>query len=170
MPKNLEIKAKIPDKEMAIEIAKTLSSNYSHELQQTDTYFITSNGRLKLREINQTTAELIYYNRTEDSRERMSDFQIFPTDNSTGLKKILTDTFGVKTVVKKVRQLYFYDDTRIHIDTVEQLGTFIEFEVPVNSSDEEAHKKMQFLVDIFGLRKDDFILNSYSDLIDLNHG
>jgi len=170
MPKNLEIKARITSKEKAIDIAKTLPSNYSGELLQTDTYFITTSGRLKLREINQKTAELIYYNRIEDLRERMSDFQIFPTDNPKMLKTILSDSFGIKTVVKKQRQLYLYNDTRIHIDTVEQLGAFIEFEVPVNSGEEDAHKKMQFLVDRFGLKKDDFILKSYSDLLDQNHG
>ena len=165
MPTNLEIKAKLPNRERAIEIAEALPSSFSDELNQTDTYFIAPQGRLKLREINQTTTELIYYNRAEDSNERISKFEIYQTANSHKLKSILTDAFGVKAVVKKHRRLYLFNTTRIHIDEVEGLGDFIEFEVPIDSNIENAHQIIDFLISKFHLHTDIFIKGSYVDLI-----
>lgn len=36
---------------------------------------------------------------------------------------------GVKGVVKKTRMLYMVDQTRVHVDSVEGLGDFMELEV-----------------------------------------
>lgn len=38
---------------------------------------------------------------------------------------------GVKGVVKKTRMLYMVDQTRVHVDSVEGLGDFMELEVSV---------------------------------------
>jgi adenylate cyclase class IV len=81
MPTNLEIKARLDNISQAIEIAEALPSEFSIELKQMDTYFSISEGRLKLREINNTYAELIYYIRSEESNERVSNFEIYPISN-----------------------------------------------------------------------------------------
>ena len=41
----------------------------------------------------------------------------------------LTGANGIVGVVKKRRELFLLDQTRIHLDKVENLGTFLELEV-----------------------------------------
>jgi predicted adenylyl cyclase CyaB len=165
MPTNLEIKARLDNISQAIEIAEALPSEFSIELKQMDTYFSISEGRLKLREINNTYAELIYYIRSEESNERVSNFEIYPISKPDKLKSILSAAIGVKAIVQKRRLAYLYQDTRIHLDEVEGLGSFIEFEVPINSNIDNASCVVQFLIGKFHLNKDIFIKGSYVDLI-----
>ena len=79
---------------------------------------------------------------------------------------VLTKHYHEKVTVRKKREIYMWDDVRIHIDDVEGLGTFIEFEVPMaDAEDEEAARKMQKLVEAFALSEEDFVGESYSDLL-----
>lgn len=45
------------------------------------------------------------------------------------LRDILTISNGILGVVKKTRRLFMIDQTRIHIDDVQGLGSFLELEV-----------------------------------------
>ena len=44
------------------------------------------------------------------------------------LKKTLVMALGLVGIVQKTRYLFHYGQTRIHLDKVEKLGHFIEFE------------------------------------------
>jgi adenylate cyclase, class 2 len=83
------------------------------------------------------------------------------------LKEALADTLGVKLVVRKTRRLFMLGDVRIHLDHVEDLGTFIEFEgVAVDGGDPGRYAKL--LDDLrrsFGIRDEDLLRESYSDLL-----
>jgi len=46
----------------------------------------------------------------------------------------LTKSLGVVGVVKKEREVFFVHQTRIHLDRVEGLGTFLELEVVLEES------------------------------------
>ncbi len=81
MRKNLEVKACIESVESAEKIAQSIRARFDRTMKQIDTYFNVSHGRLKLREIDDTHAELIYYTRNEDVNHRVSDFQICPVHN-----------------------------------------------------------------------------------------
>ncbi len=163
MPQNLEIKARIVDAESAQEIARGLNAEFKGTLRQTDTYFgIPAEGRLKLREIEPDEAELIFYRREESSARRESIFERFPSSRPAVVKKVLSEAFGIRGVVKKSRKLFLYEGkTRIHIDTVTGLGDFLEIEVPEGV--DSASEQLDFLVARFGLS--DFLVNSYVDLI-----
>lgn len=45
------------------------------------------------------------------------------------MRTLLERCMGVKGVVKKTRMLYMVDQTRVHVDSVEGLGDFMELEV-----------------------------------------
>src|SRR5436853_2035532 len=67
---------------------------------QTDTYFNTRNGRLKLREGN-IENNLIYYERGNQQGPKNSWFSLVKADDPKGLKDALSKSVGVKIVVQK---------------------------------------------------------------------
>ncbi|MBA4311294.1 MAG: adenylate cyclase [Chlorobiaceae bacterium] len=165
MPVNLEIKAHIPNLCSAEKIAIEIGAHKAGVLIQTDTYFNSANGRLKLREFPDKNAELIFYKRDEDSIQRASNYSIYKTIDSSGLKEILTASYGIRAVIEKRRMLYLFGATRVHLDEVKGLGSFIEFEIPIISDDQAAREQMNFLIDRFRLLPDQFITKSYIDLM-----
>ncbi|XP_060800124.1 uncharacterized protein LOC132901619 isoform X2 [Neoarius graeffei] len=83
------------------------------------------------------------------------------------LLRVLSDALGQVGQVKKERRLYMVGQTRVHVDSVEGLGDFMELEVVMreNQSAEEgvaiAHQLMQDL----GMKKEDLIDGAYMDLL-----
>ena len=73
--------------------------------------------------------------------------------------------FDTRVIVKKKRRLFLYKNARIHLDTVEQLGNFIEFEVVVTQGKKQARKIFQELVEAFGIKDSQTIEGSYSDMV-----
>lgn len=165
MPQNLEIKARIVQAGIAITTARHLKAQDEGILEQTDTYYRVEKGRLKLREIRGSHAELIFYLREEDSPRRVSNFQIYPVHDVPGLKEILSQSLGIRAEVKKTRTLFMYERARIHIDDVRDLGSFIEFEVPIDGEPREAEKKMRLLMIAFQIRDNDCIRQSYAEML-----
>ncbi len=165
MPKNLEIKAKILSIADAEKIARSLQARFVCKMKQVDTYFNVSNGRLKLREIDDSQTELISYARDETESQRMSDFTVLKVGDGCVIKQMLTVSLGVKVQVEKVRTLFMFDLTRIHLDEVSGLGTFIEFEVLVHNSEEDAKQTMKHLIESFQIKEKDCFKGSYSDLL-----
>lgn len=165
MPRNLEIKARIADAEGAIGVAQALQARPAGDLAQTDTYFHVPHGRLKLRETEGCPAELIHYHREEASSRRSSDFEICIVQDTACLQAILRSACGLRAVVRKRRRVFLLDSSRIHVDTVETLGAFLEFEVPVDSSEEAASRTLDYLIARFEVGEEDFIRGSYVDLL-----
>ena len=164
MPTNLELKARYPSPQKAHACAAAIGAGRRGLLIQQDTYFRVPRGRLKLRETERETAELIYYERTEESPERWSRFTREPVTEPAGLAHVLTEAFGVLAVVRKRRELYIFRDARIHIDDVEGLGTFVEFEVTGGETPASV-ATMRELRNAFGIGDDSVIKVSYSDMI-----
>jgi predicted adenylyl cyclase CyaB len=166
MPQNLEIKARIVDRGQAKILAENLGADFAGELQQTDTYFSVATGRLKLREFSDGSGELIFYKRPEHNLQRLSTYQIYRTNDAAQLRMVLSETLGVKVVVKKSRFLYTWKNARIHLDHVEQLGEFLEFEVLVTEGELQAEGVMRELRNHFSLENENLITCSYADLVE----
>ena len=164
MPTNLELKARLASPQEARACARALGASPRGILVQTDTYFRIPRGRLKLRQAEGETAELIYYERAEETTERWSRFVREPVGDASGLVRVLTEAFGVLAVVKKHRELHIFRDARIHIDDVDGLGTFVEFEVTGGRTPATV-ATMNDLRRAFGIVDDNVVKVSYSDMI-----
>lgn len=167
MSRNIEIKARCRD--LSLIRAKVAELNARHEgLEvQTDTYFKVPKGRLKLRESSRHPARLIPYLRPDSQQPRASDYALLPVDDPDVLKELLARMFGLLTRVKKERDVYWYENVRIHLDRVHGLGTFLELEAVVQADKNipEDTQKVEFLIQLFGLHTEDLIDVSYADLI-----
>lgn len=164
---NIEIKARSNNQDKIREILKTKNADSKGIDHQTDTYFNVSFGRLKLREGN-IENHLIHYDRENKEGPKQSNVILFKADPKSSLKEILTKTLGVLVVVDKQREIYFIDNVKFHIDTVKDLGTFIEIEAideNKNIGKEKLLEQCQFFLKLFEISHKDLILFSYSDLL-----
>lgn len=167
MAENLEIKASLPNRDLAIAQAQRLGAEPAGSFHQIDVYFHTQIGRLKLRTINRSESELIYYERGEDADERLSRFERYPAHDPDLLRRMLETACGIRGVVEKERTLWMFGDARIHFDEVRNLGSFLEIEVPVAGKPDQAAQTMRTLVEGLQIAPADYIRSSYIDLLTL---
>src|SRR5262245_1478177 len=93
--RNLELKACCPDLEVVRGRAQALGAHFAGVLAQCDTFFATSGaGRLKLRELDGGTAELIAYRRADVAGARASDYDVYPVADPARLRAVLTAALG----------------------------------------------------------------------------
>jgi predicted adenylyl cyclase CyaB len=162
--KNFEIKCRISNLS-AIKEKLSSDRNYKYSVEkQRDIYYNVKSGRLKLRIINEKNSDLIYYNRKEKNSERVSNFVISSTLNFRELNFIMTEQFKVMVIVNKKREIFVKDNIRIHLDTVNKLGKFLEIEIMFKDLN-KAKKLMEELKEMLNLNSKDFIKSSYSDLL-----
>ena len=164
--KNLEFKANCESLDVLRQRLASLHAEHRRTMKQLDTYFNSPQGRLKLREINTHKAELIYYERSDLAESRYSNYQICDISEPTAFKQIATMAWGVKGVVEKRRELWMFGETRIHLDEVTDLGQFVELETVIHSQTEaEAQTEHQLVKDTLGIKEEDLVSVSYSDMI-----
>jgi adenylate cyclase class IV len=177
---NLELKARCSDLGRARRAAMERGAVVQGFLHQTDTYFYAADGRLKLREIREELggagsiadrAELIWYDRPNDLEPRACNYKVVPIPKASELIAALRPALGVRGIVRKKRELLLWHNVRIHLDTVEDLGTFIEFEAVIASdgdrSPEKSAKRISELRAAMAIRDEDLVSHSYSDLLKL---
>jgi len=161
------LKARDGDRTQSLALCEALGGDDHGELIQRDTYFNVATGRLKLREERDAAAHLISYVRADEPQERLSRYRIVEVEDAEGLKAALSESLGTLAVVSKRRRLFLWRDVRIHLDWVDGLGDFLEFEAVAHEQSDLAdeRQKVQQLWDAFGIRSEDLIDRSYSDLI-----
>lgn len=164
---NVEIKAKSTNQDSIRKILKDRNAEYKGVDHQIDTYFVVPQGRLKLRE---GTIEnfLIYYEREETKGAKESKIILYPFDPSSKLKEILLKVHKVLVVVDKQREIFFIDNVKFHIDTVANLGSFIEIEARDYEGTigrEKLQQQCTEYMELFGVTESDLIQASYSDLL-----
>ncbi len=72
----------------------------------------------------------------------------------------------MEIIVEKVREIFIYKNTRIHLDEVKNLGKFLELETVVkNISQDEAKLEFEEVVKLLNLDVKNQIRKSYRDLI-----
>ena len=164
---NIEIKAKSNNQNAIREILKSKKADFKGADRQIDTYFKVNNGRLKLRE-GKIENNLIHYQRENKEGPKQSDVNLFKSNPESSLKEILTKALCVLVVVDKKREIYFIDNVKFHIDTVENLGNFVEIEAIDEDGTigkDKLIEQCQFFLDLFKISQEDLISVSYSDLL-----
>jgi len=164
MATNLELKIKLNSFGEIIENIKNNKILHIKTLLQKDTYYKIHDGLLKLRKQNDNF-ELIKYKRNEKNGERWSNYFVLNVSGENA-ENYFDDLFEIETVVEKTRELYIYENTRIHLDEVKSLGKFLELETVVDKlSKEESIKEFNEVVKILHLNISDQIRKSYRDLL-----
>jgi homotetrameric cytidine deaminase len=165
--RNVELKARDPDPARSLERALALGAEDRGEIRQRDTYFAGARGRIKLREQDPGDAELIQYSRDNSTEARTSSYRRVPTGDADALRAALEDAYGTLVTVTKRRRLLLWEGVRIHLDEVEGLGSYLEFEaVAEGDSDLTAEReKVERLRGELGIDDKDLIATSYSDLL-----
>ncbi len=163
MPVNLELKIRIENPSSIKEKVHALKADYKGELNQVDVYYRYKKGLLKLR-IENGSQTLIKYNRNEKSGSRWSDYNLISLEKNDA-REYLNDILETETVVEKKRQLYLFDNTRIHLDEVKGLGTFLELETLVINGKDDAESRFSYIIQVLELNTKNEIRKSYRDLM-----
>lgn len=163
--RNIELKAWLRDRTAALEACRALGARAQGDIQQADTYFRVAEGRLKLRVNVPGEAQLVFYRRADEPGPKGSDYTLVTV--APELRQQLAEALGVVAVVDKVRTLYLWENVRIHLDRVEGLGDFIEFEAVLTDGydDADGHRKLARLQEAFEIRPNDLVPQSYVDLL-----
>jgi predicted adenylyl cyclase CyaB len=167
--RNLELKARYADLAFARTTILRLGARPAGVLLQTDTYFRVPSARLKLRRIQGQPAELIWYERPDQSAARICRYHVVPVTDADGLEKVLTAALGVRGEVRKRREICLWYNVRIHLDEVAGLGSFVEFEAVLSPDETEAsaHDRLDHLCRELTIGPADIYATSYSDLLGL---
>jgi homotetrameric cytidine deaminase len=165
---NIELKAFDRDPEGTAARCVALGATDAGVLAQRDTYFVARRGRLKLRvEEGALGGELIAYRR-DDAREAVeSGYVRAPVAAPEELAEALDASLGTVVVVSKRRRLFLWEGVRIHLDEVEDLGSFVEFEavLPDAGDSATAHAKLARLRAELGIEDDALVSVGYADLL-----
>jgi adenylate cyclase, class 2 len=164
---NIEIKARTSDPEQVRQYLQKHHAVFKGLDKQTDTYFNSPTGRLKLREGN-IENNLIYYERADQAGPKSSYFHLVKVEDAAGLKEVLTKSMGVKVVVVKNREIYYINNVKFHIDEVPGLGSFVEIEagnVLADLSKEQLQEQCDFYCKELRIKQEDFVEVSYSDML-----
>jgi homotetrameric cytidine deaminase len=163
--RNIEVKALDPDPERSLAVVRELGAEDHGVLVQRDTYFRVPSGRLKLREEQPGGATLVQYDRPDAAAARLSSYRLVPVEDADGLRASLDASLGTLVTVHKERRLFLSDEVRIHLDTVRDLGSFVELEgvAPADSDLEPERAKVARLMDALGIGPERVLTDSYSD-------
>lgn len=166
--RNIEIKCRCEDLDAVRTRAEALGARDAGVLRQTDTFFPAPGARLKLRDFGDGTAELIGYRRPDEAGARGSDYRLFPTTDAAGLESTLAHALGISGVVRKVRHLFLLEHTRIHLDEVEGLGSFVELETVMSGQTEaQANEELNRILRGLNLEACEPIAGAYFDLLEV---
>lgn len=168
MPTNIEIKARLASLEALIPVVESLADAGSEYVSQDDTFFVSPNGRLKLRAFDDGQGVLIFYRRTDQFGPKKSFYIHSETADPDGLRSVLALAYGEAGRVRKRRLVFQIGQARVHLDRVEGLGEFVELEVAVGDKmdAEAAISEAQRLAAAFGIEESALVTGAYLDLLD----
>ncbi len=168
----VELKSKVDGLDVVRRKLTTIGAQPVGMFRQTDVYFNVPEGRLKLREVEgRNKVELIYYEREDAAGPKRSSVFILEIHEAEVFKNLLQRLLKTSAIVEKTREIFQYEGTQIHLDKVEDLGYFVEFERETSLDAHTIKRDLQILEKLMEkLELDSKNLEklSYSDLIQRN--
>lgn len=142
-------------------------TEYLGKQTQVDTYFPSLAGRFKLRQIDTTLGQLVYYERPDERDAKTSEYEIVAVPEPDKLRVVLERALGALVCVRKVREIFLYHNVRIHLDQVEGLGDFLEFEAVLlpHQSPSVGVRQVEYLKQEFQISDEHLLRESYRELL-----
>lgn len=167
MGHNVEIKARLEDPEGVRARIEELAEEGPTLLLQDDIFFHSHNGRLKVRKAGDR-AELIYYERGDTCEPTESRYLKMAVADGAMVEALLSVALDVRGTVRKQRRLYRIGQTRVHLDEVEGLGSFLELEVELGAAQPVSEGKAIAceLINQIGLDESALVAGAYLDLLE----
>tara|TARA_B100001250_G_scaffold31176_1_gene25542 strand:- start:5025 stop:5534 length:510 start_codon:yes stop_codon:yes gene_type:complete len=163
---NIEVKARCVNVQRAEENLNSIGAGLAGTFRQKDTYFRALSGRLKLREISPDEGQVVYYERSDVAGPKRSDYEVASTSDPLSMRIVLKNIFGISVEVKKTRQVWLWENVRIHLDNVKDLGHFVELEALTEEHGiGESQSRIETLMRALEISNDDLVKGSYGDLL-----
>lgn len=110
---------------------------------------------------------MIAYERPDRFGYKESHYRLIEVPEPGEMLDALAAVLNISIVVSKTRQLFILKGVRIHLDRVEGLGDFIEFEGIAADGDDPSlfAELLNDLRQCFGIMDGDLVPVSYSDLL-----
>lgn len=163
---DVEIKARCDNQDFVRKFLQEKGAYFKGVDNQTDVYFQTNNGRLKLRK-GELEGALVFYKRENVKGIKPSKFTLYKSQKPDELESILRESLGVLVEVVKQREMYYIENVKFNIDNVEGLGKFIEIEA-MTEDPNEIEILTQVVNDYlreFKINEEAIQSHSYSDLL-----
>jgi predicted adenylyl cyclase CyaB len=169
--RNIEIKARVDDLDAVRTSAAAIASGPPQRIDQHDTFFVVDHGRLKVRAFADGSGELIAYERSNEPGPKQSSYTRAECRDAAALCEALARVLSVRGVVTKHREVFMAGRTRIHLDRVEQLGSFVELEVVLadGESPEDGEREAHSLLKSLAIAESDLVPEAYIDLLERQH-
>lgn len=163
--RNVELKARDDNLAGSLAVCRALGAEDHGEIRQRDTYFNVARGGLKLREETPGQAHLIQFERSDEPRQRESRYRIVVVEDARELRAALEAAVGVRVIVAKRRRLHVWREVRIHLDEVEELGSFIELEAVARPQSDltREHALVRELREAFAITDARLLSRGYAD-------
>lgn len=164
---NIEIKARCDQPDRLRHILREHNADFKGTDHQIDTYFDVPEGRLKLRR-GTIENNLIFYKRVDQSGPKPSIINLVPAEHPEKLLTLLDNALNTRVIVDKKREIYFIENVKFHLDTVKELGNFVEIEAIDQDGtigEEKLRKQCHKYLELFDISNDQLISHSYSDML-----
>lgn len=166
--RNIELKCRISNVAEVRARALAIGTRPTEVIEQIDTFLVVPKGRLKVRESSDGSGELISYERPNQPGPKESVYTRIRCQNAKGLAQALGQVLPVRGLVVKRREVIIVGRTRIHLDEVKNLGTFVELEVVLRNDEsaEAGEREALQLLEVLGIPPSSLIAEAYIDLLE----
>jgi adenylate cyclase, class 2 len=108
----------------------------------------------------------VFYSRPDQAGPKQSDVALSKIPAQSEIRELLAKALGVLVAVDKRREIYFVANVKIHLDRVEGLGEYVEVEAIGSANEvEKLREQCEAFLSEFGVKQEDLIEGSYSDLL-----
>jgi adenylate cyclase class IV len=171
--RSLTLVAQCPDPEEFEADVFKLTDSLGHFNVEESTHFNVLRGELKLRvtyqKQNQSYGELIAYKRSPTSVDGvyLAEGSITGVQDVDNLKNTLRIALSELGTLNAKRRVFATDKITIHLDEIEELGTFIQIDIALPSNSEPSQEELTLMSELqcsLHIKPSHLIPNSYLEL------